>query len=266
MKYKVLLTGNNQAMFDEFFIHMAGVFECQTCSSRYEDILSHILHFEPNIFVYCMNRETPETISAIHSLHGNFKNTRTIISIIGDTDDCFNFSQPPAEAPDLVLTRPITASKIQEQLFRFAESRHLLTAAEKVNENTESKTESASSRKHILVVDDDARMLKLIKTYLIEQYDVATAISGKVALKFLETKKTDLVLLDYEMPQQNGADVLEMLRLNPDTMDLPVIFLTGVSDSDRIQKVLSLHPQGYLLKPVSRSKLFASIRRVFGTK
>lgn len=61
-----------------------------------------------------------------------------------------------------------------------------------------------TSGKNILVIDDDARMLKVIKLHLHEKYDVATAISGKIALKFLETKHTDLILLDYAMPDENG--------------------------------------------------------------
>ena len=72
-------------------------------------------------------------------------------------------------------------------------------------------------------MDDDSSVLKLLKGYLVERYDVATAISGKIALKFLETKKTDLVLLDYEMPVCDGMHVLEMLRSETEFADVPVI-------------------------------------------
>jgi response regulator RpfG family c-di-GMP phosphodiesterase len=107
-------------------------------------------------------------------------------------------------------------------------------------------------------------MLKVIKLHLHEKYDVATAISGKVALKFLETKKTDLILLDYEMPEENGVQVLEKLRLNPDTMNIPVIFLTGITDRKKIQNALVMKPQGYLLKPIDRKKLLATIDDILG--
>ena len=98
-------------------------------------------------------------------------------------------------------------------------------------------------------------MLKLIKEQLKDIYSVATAINSNIAFKFLENKGADLILLDYEMPGENGAQVLEKLRGNENTAHLPVIFLTGINDKDKIRKVLELKPQGYLLKPIDREKL-----------
>lgn len=119
-----------------------------------------------------------------------------------------------------------------------------------------------AARKHVLVVDDDPRMLKVIKRHLEDSYDVATAVNGKVALKFLENKTTNLILLDYEMPGQNGPEVLAQLRENPVTAHIPVIFLTGINDREKIRTALSLKPQGYLLKPIERDKLLESISNI----
>ena len=84
-------------------------------------------------------------------------------------------------------------------------------------------------------------------------------MSGKVALKFLETKSTDLILLDYEMPGDRGPDVLEKIRSNPATENIPVIFLTGVTERDKITEVLALKPQGYLLKPINMQRLLETV-------
>ncbi len=119
-----------------------------------------------------------------------------------------------------------------------------------------------SNRKHILVVDDDSRMLKIIKRHLADKYDVATALNGRIAMKFLENKKTDLILLDYEMPLESGPAVLKRLRDNPSTHDIPVIFLTGISERDKIEKALALKPQGYLLKPIDHIKLLSTISKL----
>ena len=88
--------------------------------------------------------------------------------------------------------------------------------------------------------------------------------SGKIALNFLERKKTDLILLDYEMPEENGVEVLRKLRANEQTKDIPVVFLTGMNDREMIQKILAMKPQGYLLKPIEISKLFQTIRQIIG--
>lgn len=137
-------------------------------------------------------------------------------------------------------------------------------AVESVQAKDSDVAQEPARRQHILVVDDDPLMLKMLKEHLHDDYDVATAVSGKIALKFLERKKTNLILLDYEMPGENGVDVLEKVRANKATKDIPVIFLTGVSDSEKIQDALALRPQSYLLKPVDREKLLQSITKVIG--
>ena len=119
-------------------------------------------------------------------------------------------------------------------------------------------------KKHILIVDDDSRVLRLLQSYLTGRYELATAINGKVALKFLEKKETDLVLLDYEMPTENGPAVLEKIRANEKTKNLPVVFLTGVTEKNKIREVLALKPQGYLLKPVDMEKLSSTIKGILG--
>ena len=119
-------------------------------------------------------------------------------------------------------------------------------------------------KKHVLVVDDNPMMLKLINEHLHEKYDVATAVSGRVALKFLERRTTDLILLDYLMPEENGLSILEKLREKDATKDIPVIFLTGVTERKKIKEALVLKPQGYLLKPVDRDKLLEEIAKLIG--
>ena len=119
-------------------------------------------------------------------------------------------------------------------------------------------------RRHVLVVDDDSSMLRMIKDILGDRYDVAAAISGKVALKFLETRRTDLILLDYEMPGQSGAQVYEAILKNPALRHIPVVFLTGVSDRERISAVLALRPRGYLLKPIDSERLKKTVAEIVG--
>ena len=118
-------------------------------------------------------------------------------------------------------------------------------------------------KRHILVVDDDVRTLRFLKAYL-RDYEVATAVNGSQAMKFLETKKTDLILLDYKMPVENGPEVLKKLRANERTKDIPVVFLTGMTEKRKIQEVLLMKPQGYLLKPINIEKLYKVITDVLG--
>lgn len=117
-------------------------------------------------------------------------------------------------------------------------------------------------KQHILVVDDNPVILRTVKKMLDTQYSVAVAASGVQAMTSIGKKRPDLILLDYEMPVCDGRQTLEMIRADEELKDIPVIFLTGVSDRAHIEAVLSLKPAGYYLKPVKEEKLLESIAGV----
>lgn len=114
--------------------------------------------------------------------------------------------------------------------------------------NNEQQKELSSQKQKILVVDDSGLILQAMKELLGKDYDVATATSGMSAIRCIMLNRPDLVLLDYEMPVCDGSQVLEMIRSEKDFADIPVIFLTGRTDRESVQKVLALKPAGYLLK------------------
>jgi CheY-like chemotaxis protein len=117
-------------------------------------------------------------------------------------------------------------------------------------------------RHRILVIDDATIVHKAIKGYLDSEYEVATAISGKIALRFLQSKEVSLILLDYEMPEMDGPTVLTKLRENPYFATIPVVFLTGINDVEKIKNALALKPQGYLLKPVDKTALITKMHEL----
>lgn len=275
IQYKILLTGKNSAIIDDFFKKMDDTFESQTTSMRFEDIISHLEYFNPSVFVYCLYKESRDNISRMGSVKQRLIGKNIPFVIVGDAEDCEEFAKISINAADLVLVKPLTANAIQERIVHYIleqkriqeeeVERKLKEEVRRREEEQQKKLErERSRRKHILVVDDDVRMLKVIKEYLHEKYDVATAVNGKIALRFLENKKTDLILLDYEMPVEDGPAVLAKLRANNETKDLPVIFLTGITDKEKIKKVLVMKPQGYLLKPVEHDKLMDAIEGVLG--
>ncbi len=81
--------------------------------------------------------------------------------------------------------------------------------------------------KHILVVDDEHANRFFLQSLLEEQqYTIETAQSGMEALKMIDHKTPNLVLLDIMMPDMNGFEVLRLLKQDPKTADIPVIILT----------------------------------------
>lgn len=88
-------------------------------------------------------------------------------------------------------------------------------------------------RKRILAIDDAAIVLKRITDALEEFYDVVTVNTGSRALRYLETEKPDLILLDIRMMPKDGFETLQEIRAMEDRADIPVIMLTGVEDKTR---------------------------------
>lgn len=115
---------------------------------------------------------------------------------------------------------------------------------------------------HILVVDDNAMLLRGLKKLLGKKYSVAVAASGTQAFTSIGRKKPDLILLDYEMPVTNGKAVLEMIRADEALAQIPVVFLTSVADKTVVQELISLKPAAYILKPPEPDTLFSTIETV----
>ena len=106
-----------------------------------------------------------------------------------------------------------------------------------------------SNRKTVFFVDDDLVNLAMGNDVLIVDYDVFTMNSGARLLKLLENHIPDLIILDIEMPEMNGYDVITRLKENEATKHIPVIFLTAKSDSANELKGLSLGAIDYIFKP-----------------
>lgn len=136
---------------------------------------------------------------------------------------------------------------------------------EKLNASVE-QMESSANKKHILVVDDSGTMLRTIKEWLSGKYKVSIVNSATSAISFLATNHPDLVLLDYEMPVCSGPMMLQMIRSEASTEKLPVIFLTSKGDKESVQKVLSLKPDGYLLKSMTSDKIVSAVDTFFETQ
>lgn len=119
-------------------------------------------------------------------------------------------------------------------------------------------------KKHILVVDDNAMVLRNIKGVLEEHYTVSVAASGTQAFLSIGKKMPDLILLDYEMPQMNGKEVLKELQADNELKEIPVVFLTSADSKEIVMELLALKPAGYILKPADTNLLLEKLRGILG--
>lgn len=113
----------------------------------------------------------------------------------------------------------------------------------------------------ILIVDDEPANLSLLTHLLRPFYNVRAANSGENALRAATSgPRPDLILLDVMMPQMDGYEVLERLRKDPATFDIPVIFVTALTELDDEERGLALGAADYIAKPIKPVLVLARVR------
>ena len=205
---------------------------------------------DTDIFVFYLGKfvsEIPETLVYLKDIC--LEEDRYLF-LLGNLDELDIVSQYiPAAAISAKFERPFDIKKLLSELGRFAQA-----------------VDARDMKKSILLVDDDPTFLKMVKGWLDEEYRVTIVTSGTQALMYIADNKPDLILLDYEMPVTSGPQVLEMIRSETKVDRIPVIFLTGKGDRESVLKVLSLKPDGYLLKSLNRDQILKSIYEFFEKK
>ena len=144
-----------------------------------------------------------------------------------------------------VYFRPINVNAVAQELTDYIREQH------------------QANRKKVLVVDDSGAMLRNVKGWLEDKYQVILANSGTMAIKYLTLNHPDLILLDYEMPVIDGRQVLEMIRSEADFRDVPVIFLTSKDDRESVMNVMAMKPDGYLLKSLRPEQIVQAVDDFF---
>ena len=165
----------------------------------------------------------------------------------------------PRTCVDHAFQRPVSTEDLLRHL-------HLVSVEYRYDENEAGKNQGMavdSSKFNILLVDDDVTQLHAMQRWFSKRFNAFVAGSGTETIAFLKRFYVDLILLDYEMPGLSGLDVLQMLRAEPETATIPVIFLTGTDDKKTVMSILSAKPAGYLLKSMPPAVLVQNVDDFF---
>ena len=163
------------------------------------------------------------------------------------------------EAEYDLIKKTIPETLILEWFKRPLNTDDLIKAVRKyMEENT-----GENRKKTVLIVDDDITYMRTVYEWLKNDYHVGMATNGVQAISYLARNKADLILLDYEMPIANGPQVLEMLKNDTETGNIPVMFLTGHGDVESVLSVVGLKPADYLLKTIDKTTLLNKLKDFF---
>lgn len=163
------------------------------------------------------------------------------------------------EDVDYAFQRPVNTEELIRHL-------NMLSVEYRYDENQTVGQQNVpvdNSMPNILLVDDDVTQLHAMQRWFSKRFNTFIANSGMDTVAFLKKYQVDLILLDYEMPGLSGLDVLQMIRSEPETANVPVIFLTGSDDKKTVMAVLAAKPNGYLLKSMPPTILVQNVEDFF---
>lgn len=209
-----------------------------------EELEEH--RYDADVFLVLLGKFPSEAVSVFELLKEICWNKKDLF-VLGEGSEIKDFEEHiPAALIAKVFERPFNAADVARTVTNWYDMKDM-----------------SDDLPEILVIDDDPVFLWTIRGYLSDTYNVKVANSAMDGIRYLTANKPDLILLDYEMPVANGDTVAQMLNENEDTKNIPVMFLTGKDDRETVMKVLSLKPEGYLLKSLEGRQIHAAIDAFF---
>lgn len=230
---------------------MLSHFQVQLCAADKEYTEKLIQIFEPDIVLIFLNQLNHVDVRHLKTLLEG-KETMPAI-IIGSK---YEFKEYGLDAETVNV----------QKLFRPVKNPEIVrTICERLGvEYVECEATAQDKKKHILFVDDNPLLLRSMKALVSDKYRVSLAVSGAQAFELMQQDRPDLVFLDYEMPGISGKVVLRAIRANEKFSRLPVVLLSAVADRKYIQEILTLKPNGYILKPAKQENILAMIEKHVG--
>jgi CheY-like chemotaxis protein len=248
---KILLISKTNNDSKELNDYLQKYFRIQLCLDNFSSLESMLTLVEPDFIICLLQDMTDDDIRKLGVISKNFP--QIPLMTVGSDERIKSYENICKNMQNYRYEREVNG----ELIFRSICSILKIKVENVLKAGTDEK-------KEVLIVDDDAMTLRSIKKMLDDYYSVSIANSGMKAMTSIGKKRPDLILLDYEMPVCDGKQTLEMIKADDDIKDIPVVFLTGVNDREHIEAVLKLLPSGYLLKPVSQTKLVSTIKNIIG--
>lgn len=248
---KIILIGKYDANFQNINDYLSLNYSVQTCADKLVIVQSALIATTPDLIVMRLFGMDEDGKKICEELSKNYSSIPVVC--IGTFREHEEYGEFLKSQQFHSLLRPIDNEQFRKLINTLLDKKQ-----------AEDNKSEAPAKKKVLLVDDNAIQLRLLNGLLKDTYDVQMATSGAKAISAICKKRPDIIFLDYDMPICDGKMTLEMIRDVEEAGDIPVVFLTGVSDKAHIEAVLALKPAGYMLKPAKADKIFETIERLLG--
>lgn len=120
---------------------------------------------------------------------------------------------------------------------------------------------SEKEMKTILIVDDTETNIDILIAILGETYDISVALDGKSTLEYLEEDLPDCILLDVKMPGIDGFEVCRRIKSKERIKNIPIIFVSAITDNNEKEEGLSLGALGFISKPIDPKEVLSAVKK-----
>lgn len=269
---KILIIGALNNILRSICECLSKDYNVQMCSENIDDIKAMISLLKPDLVI--VNEIAFNVTEMDLFMELSKKYSRKPVLIISSGENQEHSHEISKLLPkSTIIYKPVTRSKLLTSCRELLNPDSSVSGSKEKAENDPANKEGGTTagtgvlkndKKKVLVIDDSVLLLRNMKAMLDDNYQVFTVASGEMALKSLSKIRPDVILLDYAMPDWDGKKTFEMLSQDEIGRNIPVIFLTSVSDKQQILDVLSLKPFGYILKPPLKDRITEEIERALG--
>lgn len=254
-KQRVLISGANFPLVESLYAVLSDEFALSGCAPEKDELCRAASEFQPDLILVCLKNETKAELDAYAELRNINATYNKPFLAIGDPEEqerlAVRLEQKSVFGVNVNFTAAYLADRIHDVVFNCdASDIDVFTARELAVEDTDEKSGRLGLRKpHLLIIDDELKTLRSMKSRLTPKYKVTAVSDVTTAATVLERDKTvDTVLLDYTLDEQVTAP--RIVKLIKQRYKLPVLVLVKMTDPPNLEKTFEVEPEAYFLKPV----------------
>lgn len=249
----MLFIGKFNIVMQNINSYLSKYFNIQLCPDNYEMVQGIMQMKKPKIVLVSLIGVMSDEIQLIFREFAYNHPELPVVCIGTESEQSLYFDLLNHEQ-FMCLSRPLSNAQILEGI--------CVKLKLTYSKSDSGEVDVSIGKKRVLFIDENVIQLRTMKELLKSSYEVDIATSAVKAAILIGKNKPDIIFMGYDLPVCNGAMTFEMIKDIDELKSVPVVFLTGVKEKEKIEAVLALNPAGYMLKPANKDKVIATIEKL----